>query len=76
MLKFFQTFVPTLLSKLRQEHKPMGRWNLEQSAKKMKNKVDLSNEDHCGPCGQYALQKLQTVPSPAPKQTSKEAIKS
>jgi len=22
----------------------------------MNNKVDLSNEDHCGPCGQYALE--------------------
>ena len=21
------------------------------------HKVDLSNEDHCGPCGQYALSK-------------------
>ena len=20
-------------------------------------KIDLSNEDHCGPCGQYALEK-------------------
>ncbi len=23
----------------------------------MSNKIDLSNEDHCGPCGQYALEK-------------------
>ena len=25
----------------------------------MNHKVDLSNEDHCGPCGQYALTKLE-----------------
>ena len=23
----------------------------------MDNKIDLSNEDHCGPCGQYILDK-------------------
>jgi hypothetical protein len=22
------------------------------------NKIDLSNEDHCGPCGQYAKGKI------------------
>jgi hypothetical protein len=25
----------------------------------MNNKIDLSNEDHCGPCGQYALSKTE-----------------
>jgi hypothetical protein len=25
----------------------------------MIQKVDLSNEDHCGPCGQYALIKQE-----------------
>lgn len=25
----------------------------------MNTKIDLSNEDHCGPCGQYALVKIQ-----------------
>jgi hypothetical protein len=27
----------------------------------MNNKIDLSNEDHCGPCGQYALQKIESI---------------
>ena len=36
---------------------PMGRWNIEYCHKKMNHKIDLSNEDHCGPCGQYALTK-------------------
>ena len=26
----------------------------------MNNKIDLSNEDHCGPCGQYILNKTNT----------------
>ena len=38
--------------------KPLGRWNIESCNKKINNKIDLSNEDHCGPCGQYALDKI------------------
>jgi hypothetical protein len=39
--------------------KPVGRWNIENCNIKINNKIDLSNEDHCGPCGQYALTKLE-----------------
>ena len=28
--------------------------------KKINNKIDLSNEDHCGPCGQYILDKRKS----------------
>jgi hypothetical protein len=35
--------------------KPLGRWRLENCNMQINNKIDLSNEDHCGPCGQYAL---------------------
>jgi hypothetical protein len=42
--------------------KPVGRWRIEECNKKINNKVDLSNEDHCGPCGQYALEKLEVKP--------------
>jgi hypothetical protein len=37
--------------------KPVGRWNIDNCNKKTDAKIDLSNEDHCGPCGQYALTK-------------------
>ena len=37
---------------------PLGRWRYETCPKKMNQKIDLSNEDHCGPCGQYALNKI------------------
>ena len=40
--------------------KPLGRWNTDYCDKKIIQKVDLSNEDHCGPCGQYALTKQET----------------
>jgi hypothetical protein len=41
--------------------KPMGRWNNEYCSKKTDQKVDLSNEDHCGPCGQYAITKTKPI---------------
>jgi hypothetical protein len=39
--------------------KPVGRWRIEKCNVQMNSKVDLSNEDHCGPCGQYALTKQE-----------------
>ena len=39
---------------------PLGRWRNETCPKKMNQKIDLSNEDHCGPCGQYALGKIES----------------
>ena len=38
---------------------PLGRWRIEKCNTQMSNKIDLSNEDHCGPCGQYALEKVK-----------------
>jgi len=32
---------------------PLGRWTIEDCQKKVNYKVDMSNEDHCGPCGLY-----------------------
>ena len=32
---------------------PLGRWNIEQCSKKLNKKIDLANEDNCGPCGKY-----------------------
>ena len=40
--------------------KPVGRWRIESCNVSMDKKIDLSNEDHCGPCGQYALEKNKT----------------
>ena len=38
---------------------PLGRWRIEKCNTQISNKIDLSNEDHCGPCGQYALEKVK-----------------
>jgi len=51
----------TLIKKLipKQVSLPLGRWRIENCNKQINNKIDLSNEDHCGPCGQYALEKIE-----------------
>jgi hypothetical protein len=36
---------------------PVGRWRIEECTAKLDHKIDWSNEDHCGPCGQYRLDK-------------------
>ena len=35
--------------------KPVGRWRTENCNSQLNRKIDLSNEDHCGPCGQRAM---------------------
>ena len=56
-MKFITTIIKKLLPK--DVPTPVGRWRIENCNKQMNNKVDLSNEDHCGPCGQYALDKVK-----------------
>ena len=51
-------FIRTLLERfVTDDKKILGRWNIEYCVKKMDYKIDLANEDHCGPCGQYILHK-------------------
>jgi hypothetical protein len=35
----------------------LGRWKIDYCNVKINRKIDLSNEDHCGPCSQYTLKK-------------------
>ena len=57
ILKFVKTIVKKIMPN--ELPKPVGRWNIENCNKKIDNKIDLSNEDHCGPCGQYAINKIE-----------------
>jgi len=58
-------FIPKIITKFitKQLPKPLGRWNLDYCNKKINRKIDLSNEDHCGPCGNYAIMKMDNLPS-------------
>jgi hypothetical protein len=56
-MKFIQTLLKQIVIK---EKKVLGRWTVENCDKRINRKIELSNEDHCGPCGQYMLEK--TIP--------------
>ncbi len=47
LIKFFNKDTPAVR---------LGRWNLDYCNKKTNRKIDMSNEDHCGPCGQYEIE--------------------
>ena len=55
-------FITYIINKLKpiNLHHHLGRWKIETCDTKLSNKIDLSNEDHCGPCGQYMLGKLKS----------------
>jgi hypothetical protein len=56
-MKYISKFINKLMTK--EIPNKLGRWNIENCNKKIDNKIDLSNEDHCGPCGQYAINKIE-----------------
>jgi hypothetical protein len=58
-MKFIISIITKLLPKSKDIPMPLGRWRIEKCNTQMSNKIDLSNEDHCGPCGQYALEKVK-----------------
>ncbi len=37
---------------------PNGRWKVEYCNIAINKKIDMANEDHCGPCGQYAKNQI------------------
>ena len=57
-MKHLRSIIQKIFRKDSPKH--VGRWKIEQCDTKMNSKIDLSNEDHCGPCGQYALSKIET----------------
>jgi hypothetical protein len=57
MKNIITTFLKRIMPKELPKH--LGRWSMENCDKKINYKIDLSNEDHCGPCGQYALTQME-----------------
>ena len=56
-MKYITNIIKKFISK--ELPKPVGRWRIESCNIQMNHKIDLSNEDHCGPCGQYALKIIE-----------------
>lgn len=57
MRSFIQK-IPTLRNLFypKPDIKALGRWSFLDDAK-LYRRADLSNEDHCGPCGTYIMEK-------------------
>jgi hypothetical protein len=53
---------------------PVGRWRIENCNIRLNQKIDLSNEDHCGPCGQYALEKIETKNIQRPEKSTRKNL--
>jgi hypothetical protein len=59
-MKFIVDFVKRIIIGIGKiDKKILGRWDLDSCNKKINTKIDFSNEDHCGPCGQYILEKTK-----------------
>lgn len=60
IIMFFRTIryvQKIVLKRFQQMPLPLGRWGHISCPKQVDNKVDWSNEDHCGPCGEKVLAK-------------------
>jgi hypothetical protein len=55
-MKYIINFFTKYITK--ESPKPIGRWKIDYCHSKINTKIDLSNEDHCGPCGHYAKTKI------------------
>lgn len=62
--KLFRKYVPWNFYFAKNPTIHLGRWSVIHDTKDMKKRVDLANEDHCGPCGEYILTKTK---KPDPK---------
>jgi hypothetical protein len=55
------TYFTKLIARVLPKHlpTPVGRWRVEHCEIRLDKRIDMSNEDHCGPCGQYAIDKMK-----------------
>lgn len=52
-MKKFISIIKDIFSK--ETPKMLGRWKLDYCVNALNKKISLTNEDHCGPCGQYNI---------------------
>lgn len=77
-MKFIINIINNIIKKytLKEQLKPLlGRWNIDYCNKKINQKIDLANEDHCGPCGQYIIHKVSNQMLKDTKQKGHNPIK-
>lgn len=61
-MKIFFQIITNIKNKFATEKKgPLGRWGIIYCDNKLRRKIELSNEDHCGPCGEYAVKRKELL---------------
>jgi hypothetical protein len=70
-------WIPVIRNLFSKNHPKMalGRWAIDNCDKKTGLKVDLSNEDHCGPCGLQNDVRFRLKPRPTITKDEKEKEK-
>lgn len=61
-MKFLINIINHFMIKKNLKPNPLGRWSIDCN-NETNQKIDLSNEDHCGPCGQYIINKKALLTS-------------
>ena len=59
--KLFRKYMPWNFSFAKNPTIHLGKWSPDTRLKTIQRKVDLANEDHCGPCGEYMLTKIPSA---------------
>tara|TARA_Y100000992_G_scaffold223667_1_gene155574 strand:+ start:54 stop:242 length:189 start_codon:yes stop_codon:yes gene_type:complete len=62
MIKKNFTTVIDILKNISKKERPriLGRWNTGLSQQQLIRRIELANEDHCGPCGGENIKKMKT----------------
>ncbi len=58
-MKFLISIIKNIIPKQLPTY--LGRWKIEYCNVKINNTVKLANEDHCGTCNQYSLDKINSI---------------
>jgi len=63
MIKIFNTLIAVIKNTQLPDPKKiqLGRWGAISNNTILNSRIDRSNEDHCGPCGQYAIEKQKEI---------------
>ncbi len=63
MIKPFTTLIAVIKNARLPDHRKiqLGRWGAISNNILLNLRIDRSNEDHCGPCGQYAIEKQKEL---------------
>jgi hypothetical protein len=56
-MKTLRNLIENIVNKTfkKQEITLLGRWKIEHCKNKTDKKIDLANQDNCGPCGHYKI---------------------